>query len=34
MDYAVRVVDGLNELSEKIKTSIAQEISETPDDDW
>ena len=34
MDYAVRVVDGLNELSKDIKTGIAQESSETPDDDW
>ena len=34
MDYAVRVVDGLNELSKDIKTGITQESSETPDDDW
>lgn len=34
MNYAIKVIDGLNELSKNIKTGIAQESSETPDDDW
>ena len=34
MNYAIRVIDGLNELSKNVKTGIAQESSETPDDDW
>lgn len=34
MNYAIKVIDGLNVLSKDIKAGIAQESSETPDDDW
>ena len=34
MNYAIKVIDGLNVLSKDIKAGIAQESSETPDYDW
>ena len=34
MNIAIKIVNGVNKLTEGIKTGIAQESSETPDDDW